>query len=294
MNEEDKKIKSVRYQNVLISVANPANAKHLIRLAKLVTTYQSTLHIINVTLRSSYPQRGRSWREGSDLVMEASRFAHRVGRMAKPVAATAENIPRSIINAAKEIEADLILLGWFGRITPLAVRKSRVVNKVLHKSPCDTIVYKSRGDLKNLNKIMIPVGRGPNQPRLEVAQNIIEQSGAEADLVHIILPDQNGGRREDEAKKTLSEVAQLLWVPVNMRTQRARSVIDGLVNISGEYDLSVIDPGREWVFNRFLFGRNADELTNRARCSVLMYKSKEYEMAAWFRGLWKAITGRIG
>lgn len=294
MNENQKKIESARYENVLVSVANPANARQLIRLAKLVTTQQSTVHVINVTLRSSYPKRGPSWRRGSDLVIEASRFANRLGRMAKPVAATAENIPRSIIRTAKEIDADLILLGWFGRITPLAVRKSQVVNMVLHKSPCDTIVYKSKDDLKNLKKVMIPIGRGPNQPRLQVAQNIIEQSGAEADLVHIILPGQNGGKSKDEARKLLSEVDQLLSVSVNIRTERARSVVDGLVNISDGYDLSIIDPGREWVFNRFLFGHNADELTNRANCSVLMYKSKEYEMAAWFRGLWKEVTGKIG
>ena len=55
----------------------------------------------------------------------------------------------------------------------------------------------------------------------------------------------------------------------------------------------VVGPGREWVFNRFLFGHNADQLANRAPCSVLMYRAKGRKLNGWCLGSLKAIGQRV-
>ncbi|MFP4135699.1 MAG: universal stress protein [Candidatus Acetothermia bacterium] len=290
MNDADKKPEENQdYEDVLISVANPETAKQLVTLAHMVTTDQTTLHIMHVTPQGSFPEEERAWREGSELVMDTTHFARRLDRVAKPLTVTSGSIPGAIINTAKDLGADLILMGWFGRITPVVVRRSSVVNKVLKKASCDVSVLKSRKDLSSVESIMMPVG--PNKPRpkrLSLVNRLVCQSGAGGELVHVLTggPDE---RTEEEATQYLEESLELVENELETRIITSNTVLDGLLTASEDADLIVLGPGREWVFNRFLFGRTADNLTNRVESSVVMFKGKEHKMVAWSRGLLKAI-----
>lgn len=293
MDENQKVIKpleELNYENVLISIANPETARQLVTMAHHVTTHQTTFHIMNVTRQGSFPEEERSWRKGSELVMDTTHFAQRLGRVAKPLTETSSSIPGAIVNTAKEIEADLILMGWFGRITPVSVRRSSVVNKVLHKAPCDVGVLKSRKDLGSVKKILLPVG--PNKPkpkRLAVFDRLLKQSKAKGYMIHILTPDKSNENAEEMASERLNETQEMLTTGVETRVIHASSVLEGLLTGSETADLIVIGPGREWVFDRFLFGRTADNLTNRVNSSTLMFKGSEHKMVAWSRGLFRAV-----
>jgi len=281
------------YENVLISVANPETAKQLVRLAYLATTHRATFHIMNVTLQKSFPEKEKSWRRGTDLVLDSTHYARRLGRVAKPLAATAKSIPRSIVNAASEVDADLVIMGWFGRITPVAVRRSSVVNKVLHNAPCDVAVLKSRNDLAEVEDVVIPVGaKKPRYKRLALADSILKQSGANGELAHILTGDKKEWDEED-AEDYLEEIRALLTSNPDTRLIHSNSILNGLLNATRDADMVIIGPGREWVFDRFLFGRTADNLTNRIDGSVVMFKGSEHAMVAWSRGFLKAIKDLV-
>ena len=293
MNEDQLKKPSeeLGYEDVLISIANPETAKQLVTLAHHLTTHQSTFHIVNVTRKGSFLEEERSWRQGSELVMDTTHYAQRLSRVAKPVSATSSSIPKGILNSAEGVGADLILMGWFGRITPISVRRSSVVNKVLHKAPCDVGVLKSRKDLENVEKILLPVGpRKPKPKRLAVFDSLLKQSGAKGNMIHVLTPDTSNEDAEDVASERLNEAKKMLPSDVETRVIQANSVLHGLLKGSETADLIVIGPGREWVFNRFLFGRTADNLTNRVESSVLMFKGSEHKMVAWSKGLLKALV----
>jgi len=295
MNEDQTKKPSeeLNYENVLISIANPETARQLVTMAHHVTSHQTTFHIMNVTRQGSFPEEERSWRKGSELVMDTTHYAQRLGRVAKPLTVTSGSIPGAIVNSAEEIEADFILMGWFGRITPIAVRRSSVVNKVLHSASCDVGVLKSRKDLSEVEKILMPVG--PNKPRpkrLALLDRILQQEKAEAELVHV-LTGRPGEQTEEEASQYLQEVLELMREEVDTRVMRAESVLSGLLTASKEADLVILGPGREWVFDRFLFGRTTDNLTNRVEASVLMFKGSEHKMVAWSKGLVKALSDLV-
>ncbi|MFP3953913.1 MAG: universal stress protein [Candidatus Acetothermia bacterium] len=290
-NQQEISLAKYEYDNVIISVANPDSAKHLVRVAQLITTASTTFHILNITRESSFPQRERSWRKGTELVMDTTHYAHRLGRPAEPFAVTSSSIPGAIINAAKEVEAGLIIMGWFGTITPVAVRRSSVVNKVLKNAPCDVGVFKSRDTLEEVKKVVIPVGPSrPRPKRLAIINRLLKQSNAEGELIHVVTPE-SGEDAGEEAQGSLDEVRELLNADkIKTRVIHASSVLQGLLSGSKAADLVVIGPGREWVFDRFLFGRTADNLTNRVNSSVLMFKGGEHRLVAWHRGLVKALT----
>ncbi|MCF7875916.1 universal stress protein [Candidatus Bipolaricaulota bacterium] len=293
MNEEQLKKPSeeLGYGDVLISIANPETAKQLVTLAHHLTTHQTTFHIVNVTRKGSFLEEERSWRKGSELVMDTTHYAQRLGRVAKPVTATSSSVPEGILNSAEGVEADLILMGWFGRITPVSVRRSSVVNKVLHKAPCDVGVLKSRKNLGNVKKILLPVGPNKLKPkRLAVFDRLLKQSKAKGDMIHVLTPDTSNENAEEMASERLNEAQEMLTGDVATRVIQANSVLRGLLRGSETADLIVIGPGREWVFNRFLFGRTADNLTNRVESSVLMFKGSEHKMVAWSKGLLKALV----
>ncbi len=291
--EENKPKEELNYEDVLISVANPETARQLVTMAHHVTTHQTTFHIMNVTRQGSFPEEERSWRKGSELVMDTTHYAQRLGRVAKPLTVTSRSIPGAIVNSAKEIEADFILMGWFGRITPVAVRRSSVVNKVLKKAPCDAGVLKSRKDLAEVEKILMPVG--PNKPRpkrLALLDRMLREVEVQAELVHV-LTGELGEQSEEEASKYLQEVLELMTEDADTRIIHADSVLSGLLTASEDADLVILGPGREWVFDRFLFGRTADNLTNRVESSVLMFKGSEHKMIAWGKGLVKSLSDLV-
>ncbi|MFO8006659.1 MAG: universal stress protein, partial [Candidatus Brocadiia bacterium] len=262
MNEQSQQLERAeigvkRHDHVLISVSNPETADQLIRLGCLLTDTSSVLHIVNVTTEAPFPERAASWRRSSQLVMDMTHLATRLGRVAKPLAATAKSIPKAILNAAEDVEADLIIMGWFGRVTPLAVKKSRVVNKVLHGAGCATAVLKSRGELDQVERLIVPVGLpGGNEDRMAVVKALRRERMTEAVLVHVLRPQ--SGLEEEEARQLLSKQAERLGAAAEPRVLRAAGVVGGVLNMAEEQDLIVVGPGREWVFSSFLFGRHAD------------------------------------
>ena len=281
-----------RYDHVLISVSNPQTADQLVRLGHLLSDKSAVLHIMNVTVEAPFPQRAASWRRSSQLVMDMTHLATRLGRVARPLAATAKSIPHAIVSALGDVEADLVIMGWFGRVTPLAVKKSRVVNKVLHRAGCAVAVLKSRGELEHMERLVVPIGLpGLNEDRMAVVRRLRRQRAIPAMLVHVLTP--GSGLSEREARERLAEPAHCFSAPVEARVVRARDVVSGILDVAEPQDLIVVGPGREWVFSSFLFGRHADQLTNRAPCSVLMLKSREQKLTAWFRGLLKALVQRL-
>jgi nucleotide-binding universal stress UspA family protein len=295
MNDtENKPEENLNYEDVLISVANPETAKQLVTLAHMVTTDQTIFHIMHVTAEGSFPEEERSWREGSELVMDTTHYAQRLGRVAKPLTVTSGSIPDAIVNTAGDLDADLVLLGWFGRITSVTVSRSSVVNRVMHRASCDVAVLKSRKDLGEVEKVMMPLGpNNPRQKRLYLVDKLIGQSGAEGELVHVLTGGQKA-KSGEEAADYLEGALNLMESSLDTRIITADSVLNGLLSTAKDADLLVLGPGREWVFNRFLFGRTADNLTNRVESSVVMFKGKEHKMVAWSRGLLKAIRDLFG
>ncbi|MFO8184674.1 MAG: universal stress protein [Candidatus Aegiribacteria sp.] len=278
------------YDHVLISVSNPNTADQLVLLGRRLTDASSVLHIMNVTTEAPFPQRAASWRKSSQLVMDMTHFATRMSRVAKPLAATARSIPDAVVKAAKDTGVGLIIMGWFGRVTPLAVKKSRVVNKVLHRAPCDIAILKSRNDIQDIQRIILPVGQNVHDNRLAVVRTLRQEEPTEVVLVHV-LPS-GSGLEEEEAREAVEEQARQLEGPVEVRLVHSGDVVSGILSVADENDLVVVGPGREWVFNRFLFGHHADRISNRAPCSVLLYKSSEKKLVSWFRGLFKTLFHR--
>ncbi|MFO7914518.1 MAG: universal stress protein [Candidatus Krumholzibacteriales bacterium] len=275
-----------RYEHVLIPVSNPDTAEELVRLACSITTPASILHIVNVTPETSFTDRTTSWRKSSKLVVQMTHVARRLGRVANPKAVTSQSIADAVVKTAEEIEADLIIMGWFGKVIPVAVRKSRVVNKVLHRAGCDTAVLKSRGQLQEVKRIIFPVGPKFDDERFAALKAFRRIRGTEVVFVNVLTPGTN--KNEEQAREILSEYANQLSGPAESRVIHSRNVVEGILSIAEKQDLIVIGPGREWVFNRFLFGLRADQITNRAPCSVLLYKSREVKVKSWIRGLFKA------
>lgn len=287
---DDLKMEAKTYEQVLISVANPETAGQSVRLACRLTEPSSVLHIINVTTEAPFHKRVALWRKSSQLVMEMTQLANHLGRVAKPLAATSTSVPDSILSAADSIAADLIVLGWFGEVTPLAVRKSAVVRRVLDRARCDTAVLKTRNDLENVHRMIVPVHKNYSKKRMALAQNLRDET-TQVLLVHILASSSE--MEGEEAQQLLDALAQQFDPVAETRVVHEADVVDGIVSVAGEKDLIVVGPGREWVFDRFLFGHNADQLANRAPCSVLMYKAKGRKLTAWFLGLLKAIGQRL-
>ncbi len=278
------------FKNVLIPVSNPQTAEQMVRLAAALTDTSSVLHIMNVTLNTSFLNRTSSWRRSSELVMEMSHLGNRLERVTKPLASTASSIPEAILNARKEINADLLIMGWFGRVTPLAVKKSRVVKKVLQKAGCDVAILKSRNKLQDVERVVVPVGGGTRPERISLVQNFLARKSAELLLTNV-LPHDSEQKEEEQVGEMLTQTAQLFGTTTKTNIQKADNMVDGLLQETKPNDLIIIGPGREWVFKSVLFGRHADAITNRAPCSVVMYKSREQKVSAWFRGMLKAASG---
>jgi len=288
MNEE-----KITYQceNVLITVSNPKNATNLVRLAAMITTPRATLHVLNIT-KSTYLIKGsREWRKGSQLVIKASHYANQLNRIAMPLAKTSTSISKSIITTSKELNADLIILGWFSYVTPLSVESSEIIDNVLRDSPCDTAVCKFRDNILKIEKILIPTTEKIDERTLMFADHILKQTGATGELIHVVMKSSESEQKK--AQKLLENIAENFVCPVNKRIITSRSVVEGLIKASEKEDLILIEANPEWVFNEFLFGRIVDRVAEKTQCSVVIFEARKISTPTWSKFFFRGIKRKI-
>jgi glucosyl-3-phosphoglycerate synthase len=174
---------------ILIPVANPATAEELIRIGAALLDPRAgeltALGIVEVPEEMPLSEGATKARQARRLLQKVLDYAPE-GTHVRPVVRIGRRAAQGIVEAAVELEADLVIFGWGGRPggrSASGARGSRraagggagnadtpdqpalvfspTIDAVVRESPCDIAVVKQR-PIAEIHRILVPVRGGPH------------------------------------------------------------------------------------------------------------------------------------
>jgi nucleotide-binding universal stress UspA family protein len=258
----------------------------------------TVLHVFPVMPVMDVPPLVLEERDRNKLTADLLRFTAHVPS-AIPldhVVGDATCVHEEILRRAREIPADLIVLGSHGRSGLNRLLLGSVTERVMRKAPCPTLVVppavpdRSPAAPVQFRRILCPIDFSEGSARaLEYAMTLAEEADAEIELLHVIekLPELSGFARptgvdldrvlaEAEAER-LRQLRAL--VPDEARTYctvttavREGGVYGEILTAAAEHHADVIVMGVQGrgAVDLLVFGSNTARVARRAACPVLI------------------------
>ena len=176
---------------VVVPVANPATERNLIEMGALLARQQQgkviSLSIAKAHVRMDDPELKRTVTQSRKLLKEAVRVTKEFGAPGKSLIRIDDDVVRGIVRAAREENANLIVMGW-SRTTNLRSRLfGSVIDGVFWSAHCPIAVMRLLKEPVNIHQLLVPIKILNAQARLtiEFAQLFAETNQATITLLHV-------------------------------------------------------------------------------------------------------------
>ncbi len=300
---------------ILIPVANPATAEELIRLGAALLDPRSgeltALGIVEVPEEMPLSEGATKARQARRLLQKVLDYAPE-GTHVRPVVRIGRRAAEGIVEAAIELEADLVIFGWGGRVggraaggatggakagsgstngdatTPAAAVFSPTIDAVVRESPCDIAVVKQR-PMAEIKRILVPVRGGPHaELALDFADALARRHDARVTVLHVVPPGLT------PAVRAQAEHALALFLKQHARghadglLREAPNVRNAILREADKADLVIMGASAApegSVVDNFLFGVLPETIAARARPPVIVVKTRERIDVATFEEL---------
>jgi len=268
---------SRREYRVLVSLGHRSSLESLLTLAKVLAKAKEgevlALHVVPKFLSKD------------SLLEEAAAYGSEEVPV-RPITRLGGDIGRTIIEAAAEREANLLVLGWRGYARSRGVLLGRVLDRVIEETPCDVAVVRDRG-LSQVERILVPTAGGPNAAlAAEMAIALAEEYEGKVTALYIC---RSGTEAEVEhAKRVIDKtLADLEWDrPLEPRVIAAPDIVQGVLAEAEEHDLVVLGATREGLFQQLLVGNVPETIARRCSKTVIVVKRRAGPIRSWLRRLW--------
>ncbi|WP_229773899.1 amino acid permease [Halocalculus aciditolerans] len=266
-----------REYQVVVPVANPETAAHLMRTAIDMARENDgeILALSVVTVPQQTPLN-----EGREFVDDERELLTQTMEIAEdedvPVSGTVKighQVSTAILNTIEQHDSDAVILGWRGRSRRRDFVLGSNVDDVVTGAKCDVLVERIDGEVEDVERILVPTAGGPHADlAAEVAQAISRTTRARVDVAHVVSPDASEADRSDAAA-LVDALASRLSDDIDIGTRVLEGdVADAIVNASEEYDLTVIGASREGLLQQLVFGAVPEAVGERAKGTVIMVK----------------------
>ncbi len=269
---------------ILIPVANPTTAEELIGLgADLLDARTGELTALGIV---EVPE-GMALSEGATRARHARRLLQRVldfapeGTPIHPIVRIGRHAAEGIVEAAAEMDADLLVFGWGGKAggrDGTAVPFSPTIDEVVRDAPCDIAIVKQRG-AREIKRIVVPVRGGPHaELAMRFANAIALRRGAELVALHIVPPGITIAVRAQAERALQAFVRQHTTVPAETVVREAANVRNAIVKEADRADLVVMGAAAAPTsgdVSVHLFGAMPEAIATRSKSTVVVVKTRE-------------------
>ncbi|MEK6721765.1 MAG: glucosyl-3-phosphoglycerate synthase [Chloroflexota bacterium] len=271
---------------ILIPVANPATAEELIGLgADLLEPRTGELTALGIV---EVPE-GMALSEGASRARHARRLIQKVldfvpdGTTIHPIVRIGRHAAEGIVEAAAELEADLIVFGWGGKTPagrngngPLVF--SPTIDEVVRDTPCDIAVVKQRGS-RDIKRVLVPVRGGPHaELAIRFAHAIAQRHGAELSVLHLVPPGITVAVRAQAERALNAFIKQHTGGRAEGIVREAANVRSAILREADKVDLVVMGAAAASTSqdgSTHLFGAMPEAIAARAKAAVVVVKTRE-------------------
>ena len=225
--------------------------------------------------------------EGATRARHARRLLQRVldfvpqGTPIHPIVRIGRHAAEGIVEAAAELDADLIVFGWGGKSPAgrdgLLSPFSATIEEVIRTAPCDVAVVKQRG-VRDLKRVVVPVRGGPHaELALRVASSIARRHDATLAALHVVPPGITLAVRAQAERALTAFVRQHVEGPVETVVREASNVRAAILREADHSDIVVMGAAAPSHTNgtTSLFGAMPEAIASRSQTTVIVVKTRE-------------------
>jgi glucosyl-3-phosphoglycerate synthase len=280
---------------ILIPVANPATAEDLVRIgAEIMDPRTGELTVLGIV---EVPE-DVALSDGATLARQARRLLQKVldyappGTRIRPLVRIGRRAAEGIVEAAHEVDADLLIFGWGGRPGGRSAAAgpvfSATIDAVVRTPPCDIAVVKQR-PLGQVKRILVPVRGGPHaELALEFADALARRHNARIVVLHVIPPGVTSSVRAQAEHALATFLKQHARGHADGLLREAPNVRNAILREAEKADVVIMGasaaPGGT-AADAFLFGALPEAIATRATPPVIVVKTRERIGAATFEEL---------
>ncbi len=283
---------------ILVPLANPRTAKALLRLANVLAHQHDgvviALRVVvvppQVPLEEGYRQVLRDWTALRSPLAEV----REQGGIYRLLTWVARSVPAGILDAAREEEVALVLLGWKGYTRSLGASMGPVIDAVVDAATCDVVVAKGQA-WEEVKRILVPTAGGPRAPiaaRLAALLSRVYQAEVTTSMVQLgrATPEQMQENRRRIAH-TLEDLD--FHRPPQQKVVVAESVVEGVLQEAEGYDLVLLGASEEGLFDQFVFGSIPQQIATRVPRTAVIARHFPARVESWGRKLTRSVMSLL-
>jgi len=226
---------------VLVSVSNPNTETYLIEMAALLAR-QGDGKIICLKVVLDGMGVTEDLREAESLLKHTEQLGNELNISTIPLLRLDDKIAQGITRTAREQNATWVVMGW----SPTTLKQrflGSTIDDVFWSAHCPVVVMSLTQAPTEIYNILVPVENlsPPSWRTIEFAQLLAQTNQAKITLLHVVTWGESTAEMErfEEALKEW-----LLWhnfrLPIHIQTMINESVPKAIVQVSQDYDLTVL------------------------------------------------------
>lgn len=265
--------------SVVVPVSNPQTERYLIEMATLVARHERgrivPLAIAPAQARMDSLQMDLAISRSQELLVQAKDLSRELGVEAKPLLRVDFDVAAGISHAAREENANIIVLGMSDRLGLRARLFGNLTDSVLWSAHCLVLVARLLDSPLSIKRILVPVENlTPSAIRpIRFAQILAETNQAEITLIHVCNP-------RTEQKRILALRNQLLSLFADFNSQLSvkvqivpgDNIIAEILKAASTKDLVVLRSQRRRIgADGLAIGEISTPLLKQLNCSVVLF-----------------------
>lgn len=251
-------------RTVLVPIANPQTAPDLLHLAAALAHPEEGRIIPLIVTLGDVEKSAEAYEELEAICDEV--MTEGIDLEIQQTVST--SVARGVLDTAREIGADLIILGLNKNRARGQSSLGTVVENVLETAPCDVLVYRP-GQQSDFKRIMIPV-RNTFQAQVAARMGIRLARHYQTHVEAIYA--QSSNRHPYEGYAYIEEA--IAGVPGRESVKRtvitAQDAAEGILTRTSSDDLIIVGFSERNEFERWMFGDVARTILNQAQGPVIM------------------------
>lgn len=279
-----------RDYSVLVPVATPGEARILGHIGTILAAIHHgevlALHVVRVPPQLTLGEGRLMLREGRAILSALLRQARERDVPVHTIIRLSRNVADAVRRTAEENASDLIVLGWPGYTDSAGSLFGSVTDPIVADPPTDIALVRYRQH-RPLRSVLVPVAGGPTSRR--AVKMAVNMAGAEADgpatvtLLNVI-PEGAGAAERVRAEQALGSSREGVdYARLQQRIVEGVDVVEAILAAAQDCDLIVLGATREPLFKNLLMGNIPEQVSRRARVTVIMVKRRSGRLHALLR-----------
>ena len=271
LNLDDDDLIDQRLFKVVVPIYNPRTERFLIEMGALLAHHEQgivvPLSIPKAHVHMDEPRLKVSIKRSKQLLKQAVDISQEFQAKAKPLIRIDDDIARGISRAAREQNADLIVMGWSRTSSIQARLFGNIINSVLWAAHCPIAMMRLLDEPVNIHRILVPVRSITPQILhvIQFAQLFADTNDAAVTLLHV-CPRKTSEKAIASFESELSSYLTQSKSPkeVTIQTIRHDDVAKVIVKESTSYDMVILRS----VHRRTAGGLAVSDVTNKLLSSI--------------------------